>query len=99
MKKINYLFILGFAALYVVTVFATSFLGYLHPFCWVGFPALAALLGAYSYYHVTLRWPRFNAGTLFCLAFGLLLLVTGEGDFLTLGIMTTAGLYGVSAGS
>lgn len=57
MNKINYFSILGFTALYVVTVFATAFLGYLHPFCWVGFPALAALLGAsgqlvgtFSYY-------------------------------------------------
>ena len=64
MKKINYFSILGFTALYVITVFATAFLGYLHPFCWVGFPALAALLGAYSYYHVAQRWPKFGAGTL-----------------------------------
>ena len=92
MKKINYLFILGFAALYVVTVFATAFQGFLAPYAWVFFPAVAALLGAYSYYHVTLRWPKFGAGTLLGLAFGLLLLVTGEGDFLTLGIMTAAGV-------
>lgn len=33
------------AALYVVTVFATAFLGYLSPYAWVFFPAIAALLG------------------------------------------------------
>lgn len=92
MNKINYFSILGFTALYVVTVFATAFFGYLHPFCWVGFPALAALLGAYSYYHVAMRWPKFGAGTLLGLVFGLFLLVTGEGDVLTLGIMTVAGV-------
>lgn len=92
MKKINYSCIVGFVALYVVTVFATAFLGYLHPLCWVGFPALAALLGAYSYYHVAQRWQQFGAGTLLGLAFGLLLLVTGEGDALSLGIMTAAGV-------
>ena len=81
-----------FTALYVVTVFATAFLGYLHPFCWVGFPVLAALLGAYSYYHMALRWPKFGAGTLLGLVFGLFLLVTGEGDVVTLGIMTAAGV-------
>ena len=96
MNKINYFSILGFTALYVVTVFATAFLGYLHPFCWVGFPALAALLGAYSYYHVALRWPKFGAGTLLGLVFGLFLLVTGEGDFLTLGIYCCYGIYGLS---
>ena len=92
MNKINYLSIVGFIALYVVTVFATAFLGYLHPLCWVGFPVLAALLGAYSYYHVALRWQQFGAGTLLGLAFGLLLLVTGEGDVSTLCIMTIAGV-------
>ena len=92
MNKTNYFSILGFTALYVVTVFATAFLGYLHPFCWVGFPALAALLGAYSYYHVALRWPKFGAGMLLGLVFGIFLLVTGEGDVLTLGIMTAAGV-------
>lgn len=92
MNKINYFSILGFAVLYVVTVFATAFLGYLHPFCWVGFPALAALLGACSYYHVALCWPKFGAGTLLGFIFGLFLLVTGEGDVLTLCIMTVAGV-------
>lgn len=92
MKKINYLSTVGFVALYVVTVFATAFLGYLHPLCWVGFPALAALLGAFSYYHVCLRWQQSGAATLLGFAFGLLLLVTGEGDVLTLGIMTAAGI-------
>lgn len=92
MNKINYFSILGFTALYVVTIFATAFLGYLHPFCWVGFPALAALIGAYSYYHVAMSWPKFGAGTLLGLVFGLFLLVTGEGDVVTLGIMTAAGV-------
>lgn len=82
----------AFTALYVVTVFATAFFGYFHPFCWVGFPALAALFGAYSYYHVTIRWPKFGAGTLLGLVFGLFLLITGEGDVVTLGIMTAAGV-------
>ena len=92
MNKINYFSILGMTALYVVTVFATAFLGYLHPFCWVGFPTLAAVFGAYSYYHVAMSWPKFGAGTLLGLVFGLFLLVTGEGDIVTLGIMTAAGV-------
>ncbi|SHL11320.1 MptD family putative ECF transporter S component [Xylanibacter ruminicola] len=92
MKKINYLSILGFIALYVVTVFATAFIGYLHPLCWVGFPSLAALLGAFSYYHVCLRWQQFGAGTLLGLVFGLVLLVTGEGDVITFVIMAAAGI-------
>jgi len=89
---INYLSTAGFIALYVVTVFATAFIGYLHPLLWVGFPALAALLGAYSYYHMCLRFKHFGAGTLLGIALGLLLLVSGEGDIITFLIITAAGL-------
>ena len=41
---------------------------------------------------MALRWPKFGAGTLLGLVFGLFLLVTGEGDVVTLGIMTAAGV-------
>ena len=64
MNKINYFSIVGFIALYVVTVFAPAFLGFFHPVCWAGFPVIAALLGAFSYYCVASRWQRFGAGTL-----------------------------------
>ena len=79
MNKINYFSIVGFTALYVLTVFATAFLGFIHPVCWVELPVLAALLGGFSYLCVAARWQRFGAGTLLGLAFGLFLLATGEG--------------------
>lgn len=41
---------------------------------------------------MTIRWPKFGAGTLLGLVFGLFLLITGEGDVVTLGIMTAAGV-------
>ena len=92
MKKINYLCIAGFVALYVVTVFATAFIGYLHPLCWVGFPTLAALLGAYAYQKLATRWLPQGAGTVLGTALGLLLLASGEGDVTTLTIMAVAGV-------
>ena len=92
MKKINYFSIVGFTALYVVTVFATAFLGFLHPLCWVGFPVVAALLGAFSYLCVASHWQRFGAGALLGLAFGLFLLATGEGGLPAFATAIIAGL-------
>jgi hypothetical protein len=66
------------AALYVVTVFATAFLGYLSPYAWVFFPAVAALLGAFSYYSVALRWQKFGVGTLLSFLLAAFLLAVGE---------------------
>ena len=43
----NYLGIIGCAILYAITSFASAFLGFLSPWCWiVVFPVLAAVLGA-----------------------------------------------------
>lgn len=92
MKKINYFSIVGFTALYVVAVFATAFLGFFHPLCWVGFPVVAALLGAFSYLCVASHWQQFGAGTLIGLAFGLFLLATGEGGLLAVIVAIISGL-------
>ena len=92
MNKINYFSIVGFAALYVLTVFATAFLGFLHPVCWVELPVIAALFGGFSYLCVATRWQRFGAGTLLGAAFGLFLLATGEAGLQAFAIATVAGL-------
>ena len=92
MKKIYYFSIVPPTALYVVTVFATAFLGFLHPLCWVGFPVVAAILGAPSYLCVASRWQRFGVGTLLPLALALFLLATGEGGLLAFVIAIVAGL-------
>ena len=78
MKKINYLPLLGFAVLYVVSVFATAFLGYLSPFAWVFFPVIAALLGSFSYYLLAVRWQQFGVSTLLSFLLAAFLLITGE---------------------
>ena len=92
MNKINYFSIVGFTALYVLTVFATAFLGFLHPVCWVELPVIAALFGGFSYLCVAARWQRFGAGTLLGIAFGLFLLVTGEAGLQAFIIAAVAGL-------
>jgi putative ECF transporter S component (TIGR02185 family) len=92
MNKIYYLSILGFAALYVVTVFATAFLGYLSPYAWVFFPVIAALLGAFSYYSVATRWQKFGVGTLLAFILAVFLFAVGECDLPETLLILTAGV-------
>ena len=74
----NYLGIIGCAILYAITSFASAFLGFLSPWCWiVVFPALAAILGALSYLWAASRWQRFGVATLFALVLAIVLLVMG----------------------
>ena len=47
MKKKDYLPILGYAAFYVVTIFATAFLGYLFPLCMGVFSSYCSLAGGF----------------------------------------------------
>ena len=92
MNKINYLKILGIAVLYVVTVFATAFLGYLSPFAWVFFSVIAALLGAFSYYLIAVKWQKFGVGTLLAFLLAAFLLITGECTPSKASIMLLAGV-------
>jgi len=92
MRKINYLPILGYAILYVVTVFATAFLGYLSPYAWVFFPVIAALLGAFSYYSAAVRWQKFGVGTLLAFLLAAFLLAVGECDLSETLLMLLAGV-------
>ena len=92
MNKINYLKILGFAVLYVVTIFATAFLGYLSPYAWVFFPVIAALLGALSYYSAAVRWQKFGIGSLLASVLAAFLLAVGECDLSEALLMLLAGV-------
>ena len=92
MKKINYLPLLGFAVLYVVSVFATAFLGYLSPFAWVFFPVIAALLGSFSYYLLAVRWQQFGVSTLLSFLLAAFLLAVGECDAPKASLILLAGI-------
>ncbi len=75
---VNFFRIAGYVVLYVVTIFATAFLGFLHPVCWAGLPVVAALLAAFSYYGLAQYWRFFGAGTLLSLTLSMFLYATGE---------------------
>lgn len=92
MSKNSYLRILGFAALYVVTIFMTAFLGFLAPWAWVFFPVVAALIGALSYYCTAIRWQKFGVGTLLAVALAAFLLAVGECDLSKALLMLLAGV-------
>lgn len=92
MSKISYLQILGFAVLYVVTVFMTAFLGFLAPWAWVFFPLVAALVGALSYYCAAIRWKKFGVGTILAVALAAFLLAVGECNLLNALLILLAGV-------
>jgi len=92
MNKINYFRIAGLAAIYMVTVFATAFLGYLFPYAWVFFPVIAAILGALSYYSAAVRWQKFGVGTLLAFILAAFLLAVGECDLSEALLMLLAGV-------
>ena len=77
-KSSSLLGIIGFAVLYALSVFLCAFIGFLHPVCWVGFPVLAAFLGAYSYYKVASRTKCFGVGVLLAAVLAVTLLALGR---------------------
>ena len=85
--------ILCMGLLYLVFVFASCFIGFLHPVCWAYFSVLAALLAAGPYFWLAARWQKFGVGT-FCAALVCIFcLPTGEaGGLLSKAIILGGGL-------
>lgn len=81
--------IIGLSVLYLVAVYLSAFLGFLGPIGWVFFPALAALLGAYSYYNLARRWQTFGVETWLGIALSVFLLLKGEINWGAAIIITT----------
>lgn len=91
--KINYVGIIGCVILYAVTSFASAFIGFLSPWCWIVlFPMLAAVLGAPTYLWVASRWQWFGVATVFALVLAAVLLPMGEIDYLQAILMVAAGV-------
>ncbi|MCR4860046.1 MAG: MptD family putative ECF transporter S component [Bacteroidales bacterium] len=65
--------------LYLVFVFASCFIGFLHPVCWAYFSVLAALVAAGPYFWLAARWQKFGVGTFLALLVCLFCLLSGEG--------------------
>jgi len=83
----------GLVVLYVITTFLSAFIGFLSPWCWiVGFPALAAFLGAFSYQAIALNCLNFGVATLLSFVLGGFLLLLGECEFWQSLIMLVVGV-------
>ena len=92
-NKINYVGIIGCVILYAVTSFASAFIGFLSPWCWIVlFPMLAAVLGAPTYLWVASRWQRFGVATVFALVLAAVLLPMGEIDYIQAVLMVITGV-------
>ncbi len=70
--------ILCMGLLYLVFVFASCFIGFLHPACWAYFSVLAAILAVGPYFWLAARWQKFGVGTVLALIVCLFCLATGE---------------------
>ena len=91
-KKLTFWGAAGFVALYFVAVFAAEFIGFIHPVCWLMAPALGALLGAFPYRWLSLRWHKFGLATVLAAVFALLMLAMGELDLTRAAILVGCGL-------
>ena len=92
-KKLNPWAAIGVALLYFLFVFASCFIGFLHPACWAYFSVLAAILAVGPYFWLAARWQRFGVGTVLALLVCLFCLATGEaGGLLSKAIILGGGV-------
>ena len=92
-SNINYFGIIGCAIVYSATCFASAFIGFVNPWCWiVVFPVLAAVLGVPSYLWAVSRWQRFGVATLFSSVLAALLLSMGEINLTQTALMVITGV-------
>ena len=76
--------------LYLVAVFASCFVGFLHPVCWAYFSVLAALLACWPYVKLASKWKRFGAGSCCSLLVCIFCLLSGEAG----GVLSKAVILG-----
>ena len=92
-NKLNPWAAIGVALLYLLFVFASCFIGFLHPACWTYFSVLAAILAVGPYLWLAARWQRFGVGTVLALIVCLFCLATGEaGGLLSKAIILGCGI-------
>ena len=92
-NKLNPWAAIGVALLYLIFVFASCFIGFLHPVCWAYFSVVAAILGAGPYFWLAARWQKFGVGTVCALLVVLFCAVTGEaGGLLSRGLILGGGI-------
>lgn len=70
--------IIGFIIVYIVSVMAGAFIGFLGPVFWVFFTALSALLASFSYFYLASRWQKFGLGIVLSILVSVILLAAKE---------------------
>ena len=92
-NKLNPWAAIGVALLYFLFVFASCFIGFLHPACWAYFSVLAAILAVGPYFWLAARWQKFGVGTVLALIVCLFCLATGEaGGLLSKAVILGGGI-------
>jgi len=77
-KNVKWWGFLLMGLLYLVLVFASCFIGFLHPVCWAYYSVLAALLASGAYFWLASRWRKFGVGTICSLLVCLFCAASGE---------------------
>lgn len=81
-----------FALLYILIVYASLCLGYLHPFFWAYAAAVSALFAAIPYLYLASKRSGFGVGTVLALLVALACMAAGEGTMLNYAVILVLGI-------
>lgn len=81
-----------FALMYIVIVYASLCLGYLHPFFWAYAATVSALFAAIPYLYLASKREGFGVGTVLALLVALACMAAGEGTLLNYAVILVLGI-------
>lgn len=70
--------IIGFVVIYLISLMAGAFIGFIGPVFWVFFTALSAFLASFSYFYLASRLHNFGLGIVLSVLFSAMLLFSKE---------------------
>ena len=81
-----------YVLLYVVILYASLCLGYLHPFFWVYASLTSSIFAATPFLYLASKWKKFGIGTARSLLFAGICAIMGEGGALNYLVMVAMGV-------
>ena len=78
--------------LYIVIIYLSLCLGYIHPFFWVYASVVSCLFASIPYLYLTSRWHKFGVGTLLSMLVAGACAIMGEGTMMNYGLIVLMGI-------